>query len=146
MLFRSMIAKVHDLRRIDILANGKLTSWDNAFALEADVNENFIMLQLDNCAVDEIALIELGQCAIDHGVELLIRNIVEFDDGRVLDFGQNGPLSNTRDPLLMMNDTYHARAQRLTNSLYNQHVSRANTYALVFTSCKSIARNMARYG
>ena len=48
-----------------------------------------------NSAVDQIALVEVGQSAIDHLVHLFVRDVLKINDGRVLDFGQNGPLSST---------------------------------------------------
>ena len=51
------------------------------------------MLNLDDGTVDQVALVEDGEGAIDHGVEIGVGNLVELDDGRILDFGQNGPLS-----------------------------------------------------
>ena len=50
------------------------------------------MLDLDNRAVDQVALVELGQRAVDHLIHLIVGDVLEVDDGRVLDVGQNGPL------------------------------------------------------
>jgi hypothetical protein len=53
------------------------------------------MLDFHDCALDQIAFVELGQGAIDHLIHLVISDVFKLDDVRVLDFGQNGPLSST---------------------------------------------------
>ena len=68
---------------------------DNALALEADVEQALVMLDFHDSALDQIAFVELGQGAIDHRVHLVVGDVLEIDDIRVLDFGQNGPLSST---------------------------------------------------
>ena len=89
------------------------------------------MLQLDDHAVNEVALVKVGQRAVDHLVHLLIRDVGEVDDGCVLDFGQNGPLSKPkiRGPFVMI-DCYihHVRLSEKRASLQpcNKHVSGAN--------------------
>ncbi len=88
-----LVTQVYNLRRICVLTDGKLASRNNALALESDVNENFIVLNLNNGTVDKIALVEVGQGAIDHLVHFFIRNVLKINNGGVLDFGQNGPLS-----------------------------------------------------
>ena len=85
---------------IGILADRQLAGRDDALALEADVHQHLVVLQLDDGAVDEIALVELGQRAVDHLVHLLIGDVGEVDHGGVLDFGQNGPLSKTKSGTL----------------------------------------------
>ena len=56
------------------------------------------MLQLHHGTVNQVTLVEIGQRAIDHGIQLIVGDIIELDDGRVLDLGQNGPLSHLRGP------------------------------------------------
>ena len=89
-----LVAQVHDVGRIGILADGELAGRNHAFALESDVHEHFVMLDLHDGAVDQVALVEVGQRAVDHLIHLVVGDVVELDDGRVLDFGQNGPLPN----------------------------------------------------
>ncbi len=43
-----------------ILADGELADGNDALGLESDVNEHLVMLDLDDSAVNEIALIEIG--------------------------------------------------------------------------------------
>ncbi len=51
-----LIAESDDIGRIGILADGQLAGRDNAFALESDINENFVALDLDNGAVGSASL------------------------------------------------------------------------------------------
>ena len=95
-----LVAQAHDVGRIGVLADGQLAGRDDALALEADVHQHLVVLQLDDGAVDEIALVELGQRTVDHLVHLLIGDVGEVDHGGVLDFGQNGPLSKTKSGTL----------------------------------------------
>ena len=95
-----LVAQAHDVGRIGILADRQLAGRDDALALEADVHQHLVVLQLDDGTVDEIALVELGQRAVDHLVHLLIGDVGEVDHGGVLDFGQNGPLSKTKSGTL----------------------------------------------
>ena len=89
------VAQGNDLGGIGILADRQLASRDNALALEADVEQALVMLDFHDSALDQIAFVELGQGAIDHRVHLVVGDVLEIDDIRVLDFGQNGPLSST---------------------------------------------------
>ena len=89
------VAQGNDLGGIGILADRQLASRDNALALEADVEQALVMLDFHDSALDQIAFVELGQGVIDHRVHLVVGDVLEIDDIRVLDFGQNGPLSST---------------------------------------------------
>ena len=42
------------------------------------------MLDLDDRAVDQIALVELGQRAVDHRVHLLVGDVLEVDDAALV--------------------------------------------------------------
>ena len=66
------------------------------------------MLDLNDRATDQIALVELGQSAVDHLVHLLIGDVIELDNGRVLDFGQNGPLSKQKSGTLRHDCLLHS--------------------------------------
>ncbi len=79
-----LLAQLHDVGRIGILADGQLARRDDALALEADVDEHLVVLDLDDRAVDQVALVELGQRAVDHRIHLLVGDVLEVDDGRVL--------------------------------------------------------------
>ena len=88
-----LVANLDEFGRVSILANRELADGNDAFGLEADVNQDFVALDLDDRAVDEIALVKLGQGAIDHLIELLVSDVGEVDDAGIFDLGQNGPLS-----------------------------------------------------
>ena len=84
------------------------------------------MLDLDDGAINQIAFVEIGEGAIDHFIHLLVGDVFEVDDGRVLDFGQNGPLSNVkRGPFVMIACSYSMfttpLSQRLPTCLGGQY-------------------------
>ena len=87
-----LVAEIDDLGRIGVLTDGQLADGHNALGLESDVHQHLVVLDLDNRAVDQVALVELGQRAVDHLIHLIVGDVLEVDDGRVLDVGQNGPL------------------------------------------------------
>ena len=106
-----LLAQLHDVGRVGVLADGQLAGGDDALALEPDVHEHLVVLDLDDRAVDQVALVELGQRAVDHRVHVSIGDVLEVDDRRVLDLGQNGPLSvpSRRGPFVMIDCSYHVR-------------------------------------
>ncbi len=93
-----LVADRDNLARICVLADGQLTRGNDTLALEADVHQDLVMLNLDNRTVDKVALVKIGQGAIDHGIHLIVVDVSEIDNRSVLDFGQNGPLSKMGDP------------------------------------------------
>ena len=117
-----------------LLADRQLASRDNALALEADVEQALVMLDLHDSALDQIAFVELGQGAIDHRVHLVVGDVLEIDDIRVLDFGQNGPLSKKyRGPFVRVcsqNINHVCRACRTSTN--NKHVSGAYNFLSAF--------------
>ena len=56
------------------------------------------MLDLDDSAVNEIALIEIGDGTVDKAVHLLLVDIVEGEDGRVLNLTQRWTPFELRGP------------------------------------------------
>ena len=95
-----LVAQAHDVGRVGVLADGQLASRDDALALEADVHQHLVVLQLDDGAVDRSPSETPGHQAVDHLVHLLVGDVGEVDHGGVLDFGQNGPLSKTKSGTL----------------------------------------------
>ena len=67
-----LVAKRDDVGRVDILADGELASRDDALRLVADVKQDLIVLDLDDGARDKIALVEVGNGAVDEAVHLLV--------------------------------------------------------------------------
>ena len=85
------VAHLHDLARIDIATDGKLTHGNDTFGLEPDVKQNLIAVKLDNGAGDQIAFVKWINGAIDQGIHLLIGDFGCIDDVRILDFAQEDP-------------------------------------------------------
>ena len=56
----NLVAQADDVGRIGILADGQLAGGDDALALEADVHEHLVMLELDDHAINQIAFVEVG--------------------------------------------------------------------------------------
>ena len=56
------IAQRDDLVRVDVVADAELASRDDALALVADVEQHFVLVDLDDDAVDELAVLD-----VDHG-------------------------------------------------------------------------------
>ncbi len=77
------------------------------------------MLDFHDSALDQIAFVELGQGAIDHRVHLVVGDVLEIDDIRVLDFGQNGPLSSAQGPFVMVVELNMSRGLQIqTRSVF----------------------------
>ena len=71
---------------------------DNALGLESDVNEHLVMLDLNDSAVNEIALIKVGNRTVDEVVHLLLVDIVKRENGRVLNLTQRWTPFELRGP------------------------------------------------
>lgn len=71
------ITECNDVCRVSVLADGQLADRDNALGLESDVNEHLVMLDLNDSAVNEIALIKVGNRTVDEVVHLLLVDIVQ---------------------------------------------------------------------
>ena len=61
------LAQGHDLRGVDVVADGQLADRDDAFGLEADVEEHLVPVDLDHRALDQVTVLELDDGA-GHGV------------------------------------------------------------------------------
>ena len=55
---------------INIVANRKLTRWDDTFCFVSDIDENFVAIYLNDCSFDEISVIEILDCSFDGGEEI----------------------------------------------------------------------------
>ena len=60
-----LFAELHDLVRVDIVADAQLASKDDAFALVADVEKDFVAVDLDHGAVDQLAILDFDEGAGD---------------------------------------------------------------------------------
>ncbi len=92
------VAHADDVGGVGILADGKLADGDDALGLEADVKQDLIALDLDDGARHQIALTEIGDGAVDEVVHLLVGNVVEREDGRVLNLTQRWTPFEKRGP------------------------------------------------
>ena len=84
----NLVAKRDDVGRVDVLADGKLASRNDALRLVADVKQDLVALDLDDGSGDKIALVEIGDGTVDEVVHLLVGNIIQREDGRVLNLTQ----------------------------------------------------------
>ena len=92
------ITECNDVCRVSVLADGQLADRDNALGLESDVNEHLVMLDLNDSAVNEIALIKVGNRTVDEVVHLLLVDIVKRENGRVLNLTQRWTPFELRGP------------------------------------------------
>ena len=71
-----------DLVGVDVVLDGQLASEDDAFGLVADVEEDLIAVDLDDSALDDIAVIEVLDGLVNGGEDLLGRtDVVDGDRG-----------------------------------------------------------------
>ena len=60
-----LLAERDDLVRVDVVADAQLTRRDDALALVADVEQHLVLVDLDDRAVDELAVLDLDHRAVD---------------------------------------------------------------------------------
>ena len=60
-----LVADGDDLVRVDVVADAQLTSGDDPFALVADVEQDFVLVDLDDGAGDELAVLDVDERAVD---------------------------------------------------------------------------------
>ena len=92
------VAQRHEVGGVGILADGELADGNDALGLEADVDEDLVALDLHNGAVNQVALIEIGDGVVDEVVHLLGIDVVEGEDGRVLNLTQRWTPFELRGP------------------------------------------------
>ena len=68
------LAHRHDLVGVDVVANRELAARDHAFGLVADVQEDFVAIDLDHGAVHELAVLD-G----DHGGGVGVVHVLTFE-------------------------------------------------------------------
>ena len=77
-----LIADGDDLIGVDVVLDGQLASEDDAFGLVADVEEDLITVDLDDSALDDVAVIEVLDGLVNGGEDLLGRtDVVDGDRG-----------------------------------------------------------------
>ena len=60
-----LLAERDDLVGVDVVADAQLTGRDDAFGLVADVEEDFVLVDLDDRAGDDLAVIDFDHRAVD---------------------------------------------------------------------------------
>jgi len=71
-----VIAEADDLGRVDVVADRQLTAGDDALGLVADVEEDLVAVDLDDRALDDLAVLDL-----DHGRRI---RVLHGDAGEVV--------------------------------------------------------------
>src|SRR5712691_2540802 len=67
-----VLAVLDDIMRIDIVLDRQLAGRDDAFGLVADVEQDLIPVDLDDCPFDNIAVVEILDGLVDRGEEGLL--------------------------------------------------------------------------
>ena len=93
-----LVAHGNDIGGVDVLANGELAGGDDALGLVADVKQDLVALDLHDGAGDEAALVKVGNGAVDEVVHLLVGDVVQREDGRVLNLTQKWTPFEQRGP------------------------------------------------
>jgi hypothetical protein len=91
-----LVADLHDLVRIDVVADRELLARDDAFRLVTDVQQDLVAIDLDDRAFDDVPVVEVTERFL-HGDNELFRRQVAL--GRRRRFGGvygNQPLPHTR--------------------------------------------------
>src|SRR5699024_4120284 len=68
-----LIAHLDDLTRVDIVLDGELARGDDTLGLVADVEQDLITIDLDDRALDDVAIVEVLDRGVDGGEEVLSR-------------------------------------------------------------------------
>jgi hypothetical protein len=68
-----VVAEGHDLVGVDVVLDGQLARGDDPLGLVADVEENLVPVDLDDGAVDDVAVVEVLDRRVDRGEEVLHR-------------------------------------------------------------------------
>src|SRR5665213_3539723 len=85
------LAQRDNVRRIGVIANGEFSGRDDALGLEADVQEDFVVVDLHDGAGDEVAVFEFEHAVADEGGEVGADHVVFGDDARnVISFSVEG--------------------------------------------------------
>ncbi len=75
-----LVVERHDLVRVDVVADRELARRDDALGLEADVEQHFVAVDLDDPAGDDVAVVELDDRGVDRVGERLAAEVVEDDE------------------------------------------------------------------
>src|SRR5690606_17335683 len=75
-----LITDDDDLVRVDIVLDGQFSGGDDAFGLEADVEQHLIAVDLDDRALDDVTVVERLDSQFDRGQEVFSRSDVVDGD------------------------------------------------------------------
>ena len=75
-----LVVERDDLVRVDVVADRQLARRDDAFGLVPDVEQHFVAVDLDDAAVDDVAVVELDDGRVDRIGERLPAEVVEHDE------------------------------------------------------------------
>ena len=75
----NLVTEADDVGRVDVVANGELSARDDTLGLEANVEEHFVVVDLDDRTLDEVAVIELLNGAHEGCFELGTAEIIGSD-------------------------------------------------------------------
>ena len=95
-----LVAELHDVGRVGVLADRELARRDDAFGLVADVEQDLVPLDLDHGTGHQVTVVEIGDGAVDEGVHLLVGVlvIVVLDVAVVLVYHCGGPFRASGAP------------------------------------------------
>ncbi len=129
-----LVAELHDVRRIGVLADGELARRDDALGLVADIEQDLVPLDLDHGTGHQVTVVEVGDGAVDEGVHLLVGVlvIVDLDVAAVLVYHCGWPLSCFRGPGPMSSRSPAVRSVMLSGAYMTVHPARAREAARVY--------------
>ncbi len=92
------LAQRDNLGGVDVVANGKLTRGDDTLGLKANVEQDFVVVDLDNGAQHQVAVFELKNTVADQGRKVGADQVVFGDDARdvVPSFVESSPFLGRR--------------------------------------------------
>ena len=74
------VADLDNLAGVDVVLDGQLTGGDDALGLVADVEQDLVAVDLDDGALDDVAVVEVLDGGVDRGEEVLGRaDVVDRD-------------------------------------------------------------------
>src|SRR5581483_8034834 len=75
-----VVADLHDLVRVDVVADRELLGGDDPLGLVADIEEDLVAVDLDDRPLDDVAVLEVAERGL-HGLDQLLRRQVALGRG-----------------------------------------------------------------
>ena len=80
----NLVADGDDVVRVDVVLDGQLAREDHALSLIADVEEDLIVVDLDDSALDDVAIVEIFDGLVNGGEQIFSRSdVVDRDLRRI---------------------------------------------------------------